>query len=248
MSCCSKINLSWPINWLPFWLIFIQLVGPWEFSLHQRCIFPCPRRDEKHRPISSFILREPCIIGLHKSRPASEHWQTEGPAMDRRFMNYLRPKYLQHKRFSILDDYYSLGLMLLEIGLWYPEQGWSQQKEYKALPPEKLRELYLKRCVPRLGPRMGSVYRDIVELCLNNGLDDKSPTVKTSEEKSQRIFPAFIHSVVYQLSELVRSAAPSKLGLLDSKNMASSSIFDWFADAKFPLYFSGWHNCVPFPH
>lgn len=37
--------------------------------------------------------------------------------MDRSFMNYLRPEYLQHKRFSILDDYYSLGLMLLEIGL-----------------------------------------------------------------------------------------------------------------------------------
>ena len=73
---------------------------------------------------------------------------------------------------------------------------------------------------------MGSVYRDIAEMCLNNGLDDKSSTVKTSEEKSQSIFGAFIHNVVYQLSELVGSAAPSKLGLLDSKNMASSSIFD----------------------
>ncbi|PCH07914.1 Hypothetical protein PENO1_009170 [Penicillium occitanis (nom. inval.)] len=188
--------------------------------------FLAPEEMKSIGPISSFILREPYIIGLHKSRPASEHWQTEGPAMDRRFMDYLRPEYLQHKRFSILDDYYSLGLMLLEIGLWYPEQGWSQQKEYKALPPGKLRELFLKRYVPRLGPRMGSIYRDIVEMCLNNGLDDKSPTVKTSEEKSQSIFRAFIHNVVYQLSELVRSAAPSKLGLLDSKNMASSSIFD----------------------
>ncbi|KUL90013.1 hypothetical protein ZTR_02800 [Talaromyces verruculosus] len=189
--------------------------------------FLAPEGMKSIGPMSSFILRElPYIIGLHKSRPASEHWQTEGPAMDRRFMDYLHPEYLQHRRFSILDDYYSLGLMLLEIGLWYPEQGWSQQKEYKALPPGKLRELFLKRYVPRLGPRMGSIYRDIVEMCLNNGLDDKSPTVKTSEEKSQSIFRAFIHNVVYQLSELVRSAAPSKLGLPDSRNMAFSSIFD----------------------
>lgn len=186
-----------------------------NFHTNKIVFFLAPEDMRSIAPNSSFILREPYIIGLHKSRPASESWQTEGPAMDTKFMDYMRPEYLQHKRFSILDDYYSLGLMLLEIGLWYPEQGWSQQKEHKTLSLEKLRELFLQRYVPRLGPRMGSIYRDIVKMCLDNGLDDKSPTVKTSEERSQSIFRAFVHNVVYQLAELVRSAAPTKLGPLD---------------------------------
>lgn len=174
-----------------------------NFNTNNIVFFLSPEKEKSIDPDSSFIIREPYVLGLHKSRPSGASWQTEGPAMDGNFLDYLHPQYLQSKRFSVMSDYYSFGLMLLEIGLWYPERGWSQQKENMTLPPEELRKLFLKRYVPRLGARMGSVYRNVVELCLNDGLDDKSPNL-TDEEKERRACNAFIEKVVFPLAGLAK--------------------------------------------
>jgi serine/threonine protein kinase len=176
-----------------------------NFHPNNIVFFLAPDNKKSIDPQTSFVIRDPYIVGLQKSRPAGESWHTEGPASDRGFQDYLNPRYLQSKRFSVMDDYYSFGLTLLEIGLWFPEQGWAMQNsETKTLSPEGLRNLFLEKYVPRLGPRMGSMYREVVELCLNDGLDD-GPASATSEEKARRVFDAFIQKVVCPLAELART-------------------------------------------
>jgi serine/threonine protein kinase len=173
--------------------------------------FKSPENNGSIDTSTSSIIREPYVVGLHKSRPGGESWHTEGPAQDLEAINYINPRYTQTKRFSVLDDYYSLGIMLLEIGLWYPSNVWSQKDESRRkLSPMALRDLFLKQYVPRLGPRMGSTYRSVVEICLTDGLDDGAIHA-TSEAKSQSIVNSFIEKVVYPLARLVIPSAGGKV-------------------------------------
>ncbi|GAB1317158.1 Protein kinase domain-containing protein [Madurella fahalii] len=158
-------------------------------------------------PASSGMLREPYIVGLHKSRPAGDLWHTEGPAHEDPFLCYLHPEYLRSKRFRIYDDYYSFGVMLLEIGLWWPAQAWANRKGKGKgngdldFNPEELRQQLVDKYVPRLGPRVGSVYRDIVKLCLTDGLiPTASSQSSPAEARDQEVFGVFWDKVLYPLS------------------------------------------------
>lgn len=183
-------------------------------------------------PASGGLIREPYVVGLHKSRPAGDIWHTEGPTQEDPFLCYLHPEYLRNRRFRIAHDYYSFGVMLLEIGLWWPAQAWAaalrrervkkreenkkKGKEDKSsdsdFNPEELRQLLIKKYVPRLGPRVGSVYRDAVKLCLTDGLDIPGATksIKSSPPEppvpDQEIFGGFWEKVVYPLSCLAQNS------------------------------------------
>jgi len=136
---------------------------------------------------SSSIIREPYVVGFHKSWLAGESWETEGLEMDDGFLCYLHPRYLDTKRFSVSYDYYSFGLMLLEIGLWWPASAWARKQEYLTMNPEELRQQLVKTYVPRLGPRMGSVYQRLVELCLTDGLLVGEPSSVNGQEDQNAV-------------------------------------------------------------
>ena len=71
----------------------------------------------------------------------------------------MRPGTPYHKAF----DVYSLGLVLLEIGLWKVLQTY-----YKAhYSAQRWKEkVVLAVLVPGLGNKMGRRYREVVEMCL----------------------------------------------------------------------------------
>jgi len=127
---------------------------------------------------SNFLsaLEKPYIVGFKHSRSYAAF--TEGPVSDETEKEYEHPDYARlDKRYSPKYDYYSLGMVLLEIGLW------KTLKKINApggLSPSGVREWLLTTMVPRLGQAMGSVYRDLVALCLGrefdryDGIDDES--------------------------------------------------------------------------
>lgn len=82
--------------------------------------------------------------------------------------DYCHQEYLKQDnyrmRYQTRFDWYSLGLVLLEIGLW--KTLGRMIKEKKCLSPEELLEHILQNYVPRLDFNMGRGYRRVVERCL----------------------------------------------------------------------------------
>ncbi|KAL3480746.1 hypothetical protein BJX99DRAFT_220195 [Aspergillus californicus] len=60
-------------------------------------------------------------------------------------------------------DLYSLGLILMEIGLWTPISRLWKMKYNNSLFKQRVESMYLKK----LGPKCGSAYTHMVQLCLD---------------------------------------------------------------------------------
>jgi len=130
---------------------------------------------------SNFLsaLEKPYIMGFKHSRSYVDF--TEGPVSDDTEKEYEHPDYARlDKRYSLKYDYYSLGTVLLEIGLW---KTLKKIDAPKGLSPSKVREWLLTTIVPRLGQAMGSVYRDLVALCLGHEFDRYDEIDDESERK-----------------------------------------------------------------
>ncbi|KIV99998.1 uncharacterized protein PV09_08354 [Verruconis gallopava] len=118
-----------------------------------------------HHPAapSATWIRGAHIIGFNHSRPDDPTAFTVGPGTSQ-FKVYHHPAYASGARFELAFDYYSLGLVLLEIGLWMPLQkivdGWKFDSLWK------LKDMLLLRRVPLLVHAMGKEYHDLVEICL----------------------------------------------------------------------------------
>ena len=90
--------------------------------------------------------------------------------MDPELMNYHHPDYLHSLkntrglvRYQPRFDYYSLGIVLLEIGLW---TSLEEMTGKRSISPEEVRRKLLDSVVPKLGYRAGALYRDAVTTCL----------------------------------------------------------------------------------
>ena len=153
-------------------------------------------------PTTSTILFEPFVVGLNKSRPGGESWHTRGPADDKDFLDYRHPAYQLTQRFRVGYDYYSLGIVLLEIGLWMPVTAISRRRENSTLRPEQWRDLFVSRYVPRLGYRMGMAYRDVVHALLSDRLDPELKQATSAAEAESRVFSTFLEEVVGPLERL----------------------------------------------
>ncbi|KAI1116755.1 kinase-like protein [Nemania sp. NC0429] len=126
--------------------------------------------NSQHR---SKVIREPFLVGFNHSRPDDPLALTSAPAQsDLRY--YHHPAYLRENRGYRLEyDYYSLGIILLEIGFWMPlakiTEGWAGSYE------ERRRRL-LERRVPRLRQHMGRGYSEAVRFCLEGNFASGSET------------------------------------------------------------------------
>jgi serine/threonine protein kinase len=139
-------------------------------------------------------LQKPYIIGFRHSRPQESF--TEGPTSDDREMGYEHPDYSRiNQRFSLKYDYYSLGLVLLEIGLWKTLKNMGVPA---GLSPDKAREHLLGVMVPRLGQSMGATYRDVVYTCLGHDLD-KYEIIDDEIERKAAVQLRFDREVLFKL-------------------------------------------------
>ncbi len=120
---------------------------------------------ESSLPPSPPSIRKPYLIGFNHSRPNDPLAFSSGAPRSPEARRYLAPEYVPtDHRFCLEFDYYSFGLVLLEIGLWDTVAGMSGH--IKASSARELREKLLKGRVPMLGHLMGEAYRDAVRDCL----------------------------------------------------------------------------------
>jgi len=119
--------------------------------------FPPPGSSpEKH-------ITRPYIIGFNHSRPTLGI--TDG-SFDRRYQDHQHPEYLRNQlQYTYKFDYYSFGVVLLEIGYWEPLQDITRGWNYSS---EEFRDRLLTNRVPRLKAIMGDVYFNVVDVCLRS--------------------------------------------------------------------------------
>ncbi|KAJ9647922.1 hypothetical protein H2201_001288 [Coniosporium apollinis] len=118
-------------------------------------------------------LSAPYVVGFDSSRPDGLAEMTADPRFAHGEDLYRHPDSLGVWRQSYRKafDVYSLGLVLLEIGLWNPKQ--SIRSMHKArYSPAVFREKIIQGAVPALGSKTGSTYRGVVERCL--GFNEES--------------------------------------------------------------------------
>lgn len=177
-----------------------------NFHSNNILFFDEPPNGQTMSPTCSSIITEPYVVGLHKSRPGTNAWHTQGPAQEADFLDYRHPAYATTRHFRNSYDYYSFGLVLLEIGLWTPLKVWSKKSDHRTMSPDAFRDALVRTYVPRLGPRMGEVYRDIVTLLLTDGLDPSPEREEPDPELERDAFKKFFNEIVDPLAAL--SGAP----------------------------------------
>ena len=142
---------------------------------------------------------EPFIIGFNHSRP-------NDPASCTSFLSsgtlnhidYQHPEYLQNRsRYCPEFDYYSLGIVLLEIGRWNSlgtilNRGRETAQTY--------RMNLLQKRVPHLKQLMGTRYFQAVDTCLRGGFD-APPQYQETLAGGTAVQLEFVRLVVEQLSK-----------------------------------------------
>tara|TARA_R110002003_G_scaffold228_16_gene16714 strand:- start:10075 stop:11808 length:1734 start_codon:yes stop_codon:yes gene_type:complete len=137
----------------------------------------------------SFSYDKPFIVGFEYSREASALAQTEGVTDDFEFNLYRHPDVqglpaaaqsatssssANRIPFDYPHDQYSLGILLLELGLRESiksiQQRACQIPGYVGHSPVEFRDHILEHDVPKLASTMGKGYRDATKLCLTGGL------------------------------------------------------------------------------
>ncbi|KAI9655335.1 MAG: hypothetical protein M1821_005482 [Bathelium mastoideum] len=129
----------------------------------------------------------PYVLGFDSSRPEhlSEMSAAAQPSVAHLPDLYRHPDSLGIWRQSYRKAYdiYSLGLVLLEIGLWTCITGYWKSK----YSPSVFKQKILSGMVPHLGSKTGSRYRTVVERCLTYGNDaEQLKTAKDAERKGDK--------------------------------------------------------------
>ncbi|KAF3129065.1 hypothetical protein TWF703_009095 [Orbilia oligospora] len=121
----------------------------------------------KPAEIFSGLSPQPYLIGFQHSRPNGDTWYSDTDDYHGGSPDYRHPNYIPGTtRFQKAYDYYGIGIMLLEIGFWEPLASF--RRRHKDTTSDQFRESLLRVYAPKLGPKMGSLYKNIVIKCLSN--------------------------------------------------------------------------------
>ncbi|KAI1321914.1 kinase-like protein [Xylariaceae sp. FL0255] len=147
-------------------------------------------------------LSKPFLVGFHHSRPDGSMVYTSGLAQST-LRQYQHPAYLKGGMGYRLEyDYYSLGIVLLEIGFWTPiseiTAGWKGTYEEQ-------RQQLINRRVPRLRQHMGREFAEAVRFCLEGsqpvGVKVAEESIKEADERLAKLKLEFGRRVVAPLSK-----------------------------------------------
>lgn len=167
-----------------------------NFNSNNILFFNVKVSEQGNNPIlATQVLERPYVVGLHESRLGGKNWDTAGPASSVHFQDYRHPEYARTGRYRATYDYYSLGLILLELGFWQSLRVWSRSPRCLRMDLSEFRQELVERHIPYLGVAVGAVYRDVVHFCLSGIMD-------SSEDLDIDILKDFAKNVVEPLKEL----------------------------------------------
>ena len=193
------------------------------------------------------VIRKPYLIGFHQksSTPTGED--------DSDFASiYHHPQVGNGKGNLYLTshDYYSLGLVLLEIGLWMPLGKFWKSKYTRDDFKMRLQSIYLKK----LSAKCGTLYMKAVLFCLTaaeTGLGADSPDAPRDNKPENDVEHRFLNVVIRSLerccaldpetdmshpfsplksrmnsteSQVLLATSPSKSGQQDSREKPASTV------------------------
>lgn len=161
-----------------------------NISSHNIVCFP-PTDAEAYRYIGSGFL-----VGFSHSRP--------GDALFSQGLNdedqlYQHPTYRKASiRYNECYDYFSVGIVLLEIALWSPiSEIWENHSD-EGLDAENFRKLLVESYAPQAGPNMGAVYQAAVLFCLQG---EGEPGHAEDPGHTMNVRTAFRKEVVEELAK-----------------------------------------------
>ncbi|KAK0646795.1 kinase-like domain-containing protein [Cercophora newfieldiana] len=129
-----------------------------NLSSHHVLIFS-PDPDSASQCIASSVL-----TGFNDSRPEVSGF-TLGPRQE--YAHYQHPEYVGGTNFRRAFDYYGLGILLLELGLWVTVT--ELRTDHSDLPTRlEFTQKLLSSYVPQLGGKVGALYRNAVRFCLDS--------------------------------------------------------------------------------
>lgn len=133
------------------------------------------------------------LTGFAQSRPDVDFTFTDGPtSISDKDKYYEHPDHLSKKQgYQMRHDYYALGMLLLEIGIWNLLPN--AVPDWDSILDK--RETVAQKIVPQLGASMGSCYRDVVATCLDGKWGE------WATERRQKIPMLFKNEVVERLSD-----------------------------------------------
>jgi hypothetical protein len=147
-------------------------------------IFFSTRQDQ-----SACDVSEPYVIGFNHSRQDKPNEYSEGPENEKSRMKYQHPLYQSGKfRYCPAFDYFSLGLLLVEIGLWKPLDSTAAMIK---TPTDNYRSYIArirKEVMPVLGSRMGQIYRDATLACLTFNVENTATANADTDARSVSCF------------------------------------------------------------
>ena len=153
-------------------------------------------------PASSSLpmnIPSPHIIGFNYSRPDDPN--SFSSKIELKVAEYCHPEYLKESegtRYKAEFDCYSLGLVLLEVGMWRTLSTMTKGKAL--LRPEELSKYIMLRYIPQLDFYVGQTYRKLVERCLKGEFESETPgsEVRIASESASY---EFLQTVEEQLAD-----------------------------------------------
>ncbi|KAJ3537211.1 hypothetical protein NM208_g6414 [Fusarium decemcellulare] len=139
------------------------------------------------------IWSRPYLVGFDFSRPDSSDETTEKPEHSVRFNIYRHPSAqgIPGESFRKGFDIYSLGVVLVEVGLW--RLAWSLRRDDEN--PAMFQKVVIGKVKDRLAHFMGTEYQEATLSCLNGDL----------EQRNESVIRAFYKEVVETMSSLAES-------------------------------------------
>ena len=188
-------------------------------------------------PITECI-NEPYLVGFQYSRGASEDF-SEGPLQDRAHCRYHEPRYLnmenrQFKDFRPEYDYYSLGILLLEIAFW--ETVEVIMRDYACENNLAFSKAIVETKLSRLRFIMGTGYATIVQRCLTGFFDKDRVMEEQGVPPNARVNLLFKETVVVPLNSLSAQFGKIEASGLDIEREAGRKRKNPFGDDEASVF------------
>jgi hypothetical protein len=118
--------------------------------------------------VAEYSILAPYIVGFNNSRPSKPNEFSEPAKISNELNQYRHPDYknVPMQNFRHEFDYYSLGVVLLEVGLWSPLSA--LLKGFGEQPADMTADIIRISLCPLLSSSIGSIYQRVVADLLNS--------------------------------------------------------------------------------